>query len=518
MKLNCYKKAGWFTVILVIMSTGCTSPPSVVDHEDFYTLAHKTFRKGLQEISERYIQPIPVSDIAIEGLRGLESIDNRFKVEITPSSITVKVSEKRHQTHPRPLNGNLNAWANIMVTALQYSRSHSSAIGNAKQEVVITAVLDGAVSLLDEFSRYSGAKQASENRQNRSGFGGIGVILKPVNHGALVVTVLESTPAFLAGIKANDIITHIGDTPIKGWRNKSLVRAVHGEIGSYIKIKIRRKIIGLIDYSLKRKRILFPTVTLIEENEALRVVISNFNNGTAQQIASKVTKALKWAKKPIAGMILDLRGNPGGVLNQAIKVADLFLVEGKILTTRGRHPSSQHEYLASENDILSGLPIIVLMNGSSASASEIVAAALQDQKRAIIVGTSSFGKGSVQSVSRLPNDGELTLTWSRFVTPSGYVLHNLGVPPNICSISEHDNAESIVAEVLKNASDLIRLMVAWRKVSVDNKHARMALKQNCPVNTKLKRIDILIAEKLISDTTLYSRILGKSNSLASVQD
>ena len=206
------------------------------------------------------------------------------------------------------------------------------------------------------------------------------------------------------------------------------------------------------------------------------------------------------------------------MLNQAIKVADLFLVEGKILTTRGRHPSSQHEYLARENDILTGLPIIVLINGNSASASEIVAAALQDQKRAIIVGTSSFGKGSVQSVSRLPNDGELTLTWSHFVTPSGYVLHNLGVPPSICSISEHDNAESIVADVLKNAPDLIRLMAAWRKVSVDNKHGRMALKQNCPVNTKLRRIDILIAEKLISDTTLYSRILGISNSIASVQN
>ena len=344
------------------MSTGCTSPPSVVDHEDFYTLAHKTFRKGLHEISERYIQPTPVSNIAIEGLRGLESIDNRFKVEVTPSSITVKVSEKRHQTHPRPFNGNSKEWAKIIVAALQFSRSHSSAIGNASQEVVITAVLDGAVSLLDAYSRYSGAKQASENRQKRSGFGGIGVVLKPVDHGALVVTVLESTPAFLAGIKANDIITHIGDIPIKGWRKKGIVSAVHGEIGSYIKIKIRRKFIGRIDYSIKRERILFPTVTLIEEDEILRVVTSNFNDGTAQQIASKVTNAIKWAKKSISGMILDLRGNPGGVLNQAIKVADLFLVEGKILTTRGRHPSSRHEYVARENDILTGLPIIVLLN------------------------------------------------------------------------------------------------------------------------------------------------------------
>ena len=200
---------------------------------------------------------------------------------------------------------------------------------------------------------------------------------------------------------------------------------------------------------------------------------------------------------------------------QAIKVADLFLVKGQILTTHGRHPSSRHEYVARANDILAGLPLIVLVNGRSASASEIVAAALQDQKRALIVGTSSFGKGSVQTVTRLPNDGELTLTWSRFVTPSGYVLHNLGVPPNICSMGLVNNYENIVSEAVNMVAQFVRIKKAWREVGVDNKLEREALKQKCPASSKQREVDTIIAEKLILDSALYSRILGLSSSFAS---
>lgn len=214
---------------------------------------------------------------------------------------------------------------------------------------------------------------------------------------------------------------------------------------------------------------------------------------------------------------MDLRGNPGGVLSQAIKVADLFLKSGKILTTHGRHPSSQNEYVAGKNDILDGLPMVVLVNGESASASEIVAAALQDHERAIIVGTSSFGKGSVQSVNPLPNDGELILTWSRFVTPSGYVLHNLGVPPNICSIGIKTDTENLVFEALRSASEIATTLEAWRKASVEYKHERETLKSGCPPSPQKTIVDGKIAEKLILDNALYNQIIGLSSSIASAQ-
>ena len=293
---------------------------------------------------------------------------------------------------------------------------------------------------------------------------------------------------------------------------------MRGEIGSFVKVTVRRKNSPEFQASLKRERTFLPTVKLFEANGILRIGVSKFNNETAQQISTKVENALQRAEKPIAGLIMDLRGNPGGVLSQAIKVADLFLVKGQILTTHGRHPSSRHEYLARANDILAGLPLIVLINGRSASASEIVAAALQDHKRALIVGTSSFGKGSVQTVSRLPNDGELTLTWSRFVTPSGYVLHNLGVPPNICSMGLDNNYENIVSEAVNMVAQFVRIKKAWREVGVDNKLEREALKQKCPASSKQREVDTIIAEKLILDSALYSRILGLSSSFASAGD
>ena len=161
--------------------------------------------------------------------------------------------------------------------------------------------------------------------------------------------------------------------------------------------------------------------------------------------------------------------------------------------------------------------MVVLINGQSASAAEIVAAALQDHERAIIVGTSSFGKGTVQSVSRLPNDGELILTWSHFVPPSGYVLNNLGVPPNICSIGIKSDAENIVFEALNRASEFAQMLEAWRTSTAKFKHERKSLKSKCPASSKKTEMDTRIAEELILDSSLYNQIIGLSSSLASAQ-
>ena len=164
---------------------------------------------------------------------------------------------------------------------------------------------------------------------------------------------------------------------------------------------------------------------------------------------------------------------------------------------------------------MTGLPLVVLINGRSASASEIVAAALQDHLRAIIVGTSSFGKGSVQSVSRLPNDGELILTWSHFVTPSGNTLNNIGVQPNICSIGVKPEAENFVFEALKKASEFAKISETWRKDRVENTLERETLRRSCPASFEQKIMDTRIAEKLILDNALYSQIIGLSSTLAS---
>ena len=507
-----FLKYHFLTAILIIILNGCVISPPDTKRAPFQDLALKTFSSGLSHISERYIEPILVSDLAIEGLRGLESIDERLKIKVKPLRIIVKFSRNVSKEYIKPSNESVKHWSETMASVLNFARAHSSAIRDADQEIIFAAIFDGSVSLLDFFSRYSGATEADDNRIKRSGFGGIGIVLKNQQDGALIVTVIESSPAFFSGIKVGDLVTHIDGTSIKGWRKKKLENTVRGEIGAFVKITLTRNKIRHLQYSVKRAKITLPTVKSKRSNGILYLKVSGFNDDTARQIGSKVRDAVKPSNNSIYGMILDLRGNIGGVLTQAIKVVDLFLKNGKILTTRGRHPSSRQEYLATEDDILAGKPLIVLINGGSASSSEIVAAALQDHKRAVIVGTSSYGKGSVQSVTRLPNGGELTLTWSKFVTPSGYMLHNLGIPPNICTYKQDASAEQILAGALSKAKRFIRLLQNWQKVKDDDMRERIALRKNCQPSQILNNIDILIAKKLISDTALYSQIRDTSPS------
>jgi len=506
MKSNFFPKYRRLTVILIIVLNGCATPPSVVKQNNFEDLARRTFSSGIRYISERYIDPIQVSELAIEGLRGLENIDENLKIEVTPSTVILNFSKILSHEFIKPTSGNLQSWSEKMASALKFARSNSSSIGNANQEVIFTAMFDGSVSLLDAFSHYSGSEQASLNRAKRSGFGGIGVVIKTEKEEAIVISVIEYSPAFILGIKVGDIITHVGNASIKGWQEKTITNSIRGKIGTFIDIKLRRNKNSNFKYSIKRAKIIPPTVRLKHSNGILHVNVSDFNNGTALEITSKVRTAIKIADNLIYGMILDLRGNSGGVFSQAIKVVDLFLEDGKILTTKGRHPASQQEYRATENDILAGKPLIVLINGASASSSEIVAAALQDHNRSIVVGTSSFGKGSVQSVGQLPNGGELTLTWSRFVTPSGYILHNLGVPPNICTFGEETYNDIVVADTLNKAKPFNQLKIEWQEVEPNDTRRRTALRKICQPSKKEKNVDILIAEKLILDTSLYNRV------------
>jgi carboxyl-terminal processing protease len=191
-----------------------------------------------------------------------------------------------------------------------------------------------------------------------------------------------------------------------------------------------------------------------------------------------------------------------------VRVADLFISSGRILSTNGRHPASVQDFEAREDDIAPGLPIAVLVNGRSASASEIVAAALQDHDRAIVIGSSSYGKGTVQMVITLPNEGELTVTWSQFITPAGYVLNGLGVHPSICTNLANANAEQLIRKTLDSGSELTHVLDIWRGIDRHPETDRKRLKALCPAKDAMEDVDDEVAEAVIVDLGLYQRILA----------
>ncbi len=491
-------------------------------------LAANTFSTGFRHISERYIEAIPASKLALEGLRGLATIDPTLSVERDQNEIIIRSDTLQTRRYQLPANNDFRGWADLTVRVLNDAQNETDVFKATKIAQLYEAVFDGSLSLLDPFSRYASVEKAQRNREKRSGFGGIGIRFKHVEKGIAITQVFPETPAYKAGLKSDDIITNADGKALTGLKRRAAGRLLRGEIGSIVDVKILRPaatptaLAGYraLSFSIKRDRIVAPTASHSVRNGIVYIRLSGFNNRTTRQVARNLIQGLREAQQQSGqkakGIILDLRGNPGGLLKQAVNVSDLFLVNGRIISTRGRHPASDHDYDARGTDLADGLPIVVLVNGRSASASEIVAAALQDHERAIVIGSTSYGKGTVQTVIRLPNDAEITLTWSRFQAPSGYFLHGLGVPPSICPTrDETADAAKHIETALDKASQHSETLQAWHSVTAAQKSERDRLKAICPTTNKRNPLDIEIAERLLLDASLYQRVKALSPSLAS---
>ena len=383
----------------------------------------------------------------------------------------------------------------------------------ADVEKIYEAVFDGALSILDVFSRYSGAEEANRNRARRDGFGGIGIRFQAKDGAVRVTTVMKDTPAEKSGLVVDDLITHIDGFPTATMDKDEIVNKLRGVVKSHVVLTIRRDQTALpLRYEVVRAHIVPNTVVVRREDGVLHLSISSFNQNTARSAADSLRAARQRPGDPLRGVILDLRGNPGGLLKQAIRLVDLFLSEGMISSTRGRHPDSVHRYEASSSDLAQGLPVIVLVDGKSASAAEIVAAALQDRGRAVVIGTTSYGKGTVQTVIRLPNDGELTLTWSRFVAPSGYAIHGLGVPPGICTSGAAGDGEKSLRTALTGRIEIAEMLASWRSVSLQDKEGRRDLRAVCPRQCRIGNTELAVARRLFDAMPLYVQALDLSSS------
>ncbi len=465
---------------------------------------------GFRRIAERYLEPVTVRDIALEGLKGLASLDPVLSVKSGDGTVGVNLGNNAVTRFKTPDANRVVGWARLVTETVKAGRKLSYDLAKAGEDKIIEAVFDGALGSLDPFSRYAGAEEARKNREKRDGFGGIGILIGVRNGETRVTTVIGETPAARAGIKVGDIISHVGWVPIRGLDEKAVIKQLHGRIGTEIPITVRRH--GEerpLAFRMTRSRVVLPTVSARTLRGAVLFKVTGFNQDTAESIARHLKRRRAAHAGPLRGIILDLRGNPGGLLSESIEVADLFLERGQIVSTRGRHRDSVQYYEADSGDISDGLPIVVLIDGKSASATEIVAAALQDRGRAVVVGTTSFGKGTVQTVLGLPNDGEITFTWSRFLAPSGYALHGLGVLPSVCtSGSDKRDAERLVHAALDSPVETAARFDAWRRTPVNDADLHKRQRKICPPQQRRRTVEREVALKIIGDTGIWKQALG----------
>jgi carboxyl-terminal processing protease len=461
----------------------------------------KLFAETYESIIEYHIEATHADDVALTGLGQLAIIDPKLAVTRDGKLVVLRRGiEVWSFAAPAPYDS--IGWGALTASLLAAARDASPAVTAVRTDQLDEQVIGRSLAALDPFSHYARPELAREWRAARDGFGGIGVTLDPES-GVRITDVMAGSPAEHAGIRANDRIVALDGLPSASMSGEDIREHLRGPAMSRVVIGIQRA--GLdqpMSLTVQRAHLVPPSVTLKEQNDIAVLKISTFNQRTGPDLATMLAKAHREMGGALAGIVLDLRDNPGGLLDQSIEVASQFLASGTVVTTIGRNPESFQYFSVPAEHVTEKLPVAVLVNGGSASASEIVAAALQDSGRAVVIGTASFGKGTVQTVLRMSNDGELTVTWAKLVTPKGYFLHHHGVVPTVCTANLPDDAS---ANAILQKAPAARLIEARDDL---NDSEWTDLRALCPAQRADRSIDVMLARQLLENPAAYSRATG----------
>jgi carboxyl-terminal processing protease len=461
----------------------------------------KLFGYTFHQIDSLYIRQVPGQTLIAAAVAHLNALDPVFAAAPGPgvgsqASLVIAYQGKTVGSYAIPETSDPAEMTAFLDRVLALARNVSPRIAAASEETIDHAVFNGITSALDRFSRYSPPELARDLRDERNGFGGIGITLDSSNDEFRITALEPRGPADRAGIRAGDRVAAIDGTATAKHSRAWVVQHLRGGVDTPITVAVIR---GPGDhareYHLQRDRVIRPSVTVSREGGVAIFRIATFNRSTTELIAD----ALKAGGDRVTGVVLDVRGNPGGLLEQAVTLAELFVQSGPIIATVGRNPASHQYFAASGHAIAPRVPIVVLVNGGSASASEILATALQDLGRAVVVGSASYGKGTVQTVMRLPNDGELTLTWARLIAPSGYLLQDHGVVPTICTSDLGANPNA-----LDTALQRVKQPAASPERARLDEAGWAGLRRACPVDHESPPVDVAVAERLLADPALYA--------------
>jgi carboxyl-terminal processing protease len=498
-------------VILVAGLAACGGARETDDNAE----AGHLFARGIDQITDLYIEPVSSQKLVTIAAMNLAKLDDRLGVSIAGNQLTLTHDGINVATFQVPPEISGPDGGQVIASLIVAAKGASPQIARLRDDAIDKAVFDGMTSALDRFSRYSPPDEAREQRAARDGFGGIGISLESASDDFRITAVTEQSPAERSGLRTGDRIVAIDGQPTAGHHAVDIIHMLRGPVSSTVTVTIVRDgVPGTKDYRLERMLVIVPTVTTSRDGNVAIFRVASFNQSTTQLLTEGIANEEREAGGHLAGIVLDLRGDPGGLLDQAVSLADLFIAKGPIIATVGRHPASHQYFAASGHSIAPNIPLVVLVNGGSASASEIVAAALQDVGRAVVIGSSSYGKGTVQTVMRLPNDGELTLTWARLVTPSGYFLQSHGVVPTLCTNTLNDDDRSLDA-ALRGTGD-----IAPGGVSVTQPRASLSdgawstLRQSCPARTESPPLDLKIAERVLADPVRYGEAVSAIHPVA----
>jgi len=492
-------------VAVVVLLAACAERQSLPNDP-----TGRLFARGLDEITDLYIAPVSDHRLILAAASRFSRLDDKFSIRESPAAenrtqIILNYAGREVSVYPMPPEDEPHAWGGLVGRLVANARAVSPIIAALSEDQVDKALFDGITGALDRFSRYAAPETARDQRAVRDGFGGVGITFELAGEEFRITQVTPGEPAGLAGIRPDDRLVAVDGVATAGRSQSDVVHALRGPILSPVEVTVYRPNPGSQrSFRLQRALVILPTVTMSRDGGVAIFQVASFNQNTTQQIVEDLERLKREAGPQLRGIVLDLRGNPGGLLDQAVSLSDVFIAKGPIVATVGRHPASRQFFAASGESMAPQVPIVVLINGGSASSSEIVAAALQDVGRAVVVGSASYGKGTVQTVLRLPNDGELTLTWAQLVTPSGYFLHEHGVIPTLCTSDLGDDDNSV--QIALQRADAVALPTSRPRASLDE-GAWSQLRRSCPARQGDHEIDIKVAKRLLADPALFNQAM-----------
>jgi carboxyl-terminal processing protease len=453
------------------------------------------FTAAYRAILNHYIEPLTSDSLALTGLQGAVALDPTLSLARENGRVVLRQWRNVLLEAPAPAPNDSQGWGWVTAVVLDRARLYSPDIAAQPEAALDRTVIDAGLKLLDRFSRYAPPEVATERRDSRDGYGGIGVTLDGEGAGVRIAMVMPDSPAAAAGLAGGDRIAAVDGFAAMALPAEGVAERLRGPIGTNVRLTLVRDGRSYpVTVTLRRSHIVLKTVSMTHDDRVAVLRVTSFNARTADNLEEQIAAAHREMGAKLKGLVLDLRGNPGGLVDQSVMVASMFLEGGRVVSTKGRVPESNQIFDVVRDRAAEMLPLVVLVNGGSASASEIVAAALQDDHRAVIVGTASYGKGTVQDVIHLPNQGELTVTWAKLIPPGGYILHHHGVVPVVCTANIAD------AKAAEPIPGLPR--------SVLDDHGWDALRAQCPASRIDRVVDLDVAEQLLTDPTRYAQALA----------
>jgi carboxyl-terminal processing protease len=476
--------------------------PSGFDQE----LAGEVFGTALAFMEPRILEPVAVSQLALWGMRGVTALDPLLSVEVHDGKLVLVEGNRVLAAREPPVNDLPGPWAAIAAEFYAAAWNASSALRRAGAEALVQNFFDELFNHFDPYSRYVPPAEASEDRANRRGTAGAGLTLEASGGAAIIKEAIAGGPAAEAGLRPGDQILAVNGRSTVGQAIGTVVAWIVGPEGTRVTLTWRGREGWRRTASLTRAVVPPETVFPQRAGSILLVRISRFDQSTADHLAISLTEAITGPRKP-EGIVLDLRGNSGGLLRQAVLASDTLLPAGVVAITAGRDPQASRVWESRPGELAGNVPVVVLVDGRTASAAEVLAAALSDRGRAVVVGSSTLGKGLVQTIAPLPDGGELFVTWSRILAPLGWPIQGLGVLPQVCTSLGEANLNAELEDLLGGVQPLAAALARHRHARAPMPLAEvLAIRSACPA-AEGRDADITTARYLLAHTAAYRAAL-----------